>query len=96
MATLSHFHSPRQRTHSGKRGYVDHKVNGVPLLYFNRGRQDSVWMGDLLVFEGRDGGRAVRVRTVCPGHVAIVIFCSCRRRPDAHFPLPARRVQRAR
>ena len=26
MATLSHFHSPRQRTHSGKRGYVHHKV----------------------------------------------------------------------
>ena len=26
MASLSHFHSPRQRTHSGKRGYVHHKV----------------------------------------------------------------------
>ena len=37
--------------------------DGMPLLYFNRGRQEYPWMGDLLVFESASGGRAARVRT---------------------------------
>ena len=37
---------------------------------------ESLAAGDLVIFEGRDGGRCVRVQTGCPHHVCVVMLHS--------------------
>lgn len=61
------------------------RKNGAPLLYaldvpsFLEGKicKRPMPESDLVIFEGVDGGRAVRIQTACPHHICIVIFNAC-------------------